>query len=85
MKKIYIKKINLSQIKWNSRRGILELDILLSNFIKNNHKMSLMLHHQFISLLNNDDIDLYKWLIKLENSKKNYIKKIIEHIKSNFS
>ncbi|HFL8794913.1 MAG TPA: succinate dehydrogenase assembly factor 2 [Candidatus Azosocius sp. HAIN] len=82
MKKNII-KINFSQIKWNSKRGILELDILLSNFINNNKKISLLFHHQFVSLLTNDDIDLYKWLIKYEKINKNYIKNIITYIKNN--
>ena len=82
MKKIQIKKINLSQIKWNSRRGILELDLLLSNFIKKNNNMSLTLHHQFISLLNNDDNDLYNWIIKSIKTNKSYIKQIICFIKN---
>jgi succinate dehydrogenase flavin-adding protein (antitoxin of CptAB toxin-antitoxin module) len=78
-----IKKINLSQIKLNSRRGILELDLLLSNFIKKNNNMTLILHHQFVSMLNNDDMYLYKLLININKSKKQYIEKIITYIKNN--
>ncbi|QQG46699.1 MAG: succinate dehydrogenase assembly factor 2 [Candidatus Azosocius agrarius] len=76
-----IKKINLSQIKLNLRRGILELDILLFSFISDQHKISLSLHHKFINFLTNDDINLYKLLMDLQQTKKPYINEIIKKIK----
>jgi len=63
--------INLSKIYLSCRRGMLELDILLINFLKHEYNnMDEALLKKFNLLLNESDKDLHNWLIKkgkLEN------------------
>lgn len=55
---------NLSKIKWSCRRGMLELDVILGNFL---HKAYPSLTDKdkqlFITLLNNNDNDLFAWIL----------------------
>ena len=56
--------LSLDILKWRSRRGMLELDLILIDFIDNNYdkltKDQLMQYHE---LLEQADTDLYSWFI----------------------
>ena len=58
------KKMNKKQMLWASRRGMLELDLLLNPFIQQrfNH-LSPVKIQQLIALLSEQDQDLYDWLL----------------------
>jgi antitoxin CptB len=77
------KKEHFNKIYFNCRRGILELDIILINFLEtkyfNLNKYDLQ---QFIDLLKEEDIDLYYWLVKGKVCKNQIFKKIILMIKN---
>jgi antitoxin CptB len=53
----------LSRLRWQCRRGMLELDVLLGKFLEEAF-LNLPENEQdiFIKLLNNSDQDLYYWL-----------------------
>lgn len=77
-----MKKIILSRLRWACRRGMLELDLLLSNFLE---EAFLTLSEQeqasFIELLETNDQDLFLWLTGKEVTKNQKVNLIIEKIR----
>lgn len=59
-----MEKMNLSKFYFKCRRGILELDIILFNFLKNISYMCEEKQKNFLFLLDESDINLYGWLVK---------------------
>lgn len=57
----------IARLRWNCRRGMLELDILLANFLQTQFE-KLSVHDQdlFEELLRCEDQDLYVWLVVKE-------------------
>ncbi len=54
----------LNRAKWASRRGLLELDLLLSPFVKGAFDtLSDELKSDYCALLFNDDQDLMEWIM----------------------
>jgi antitoxin CptB len=53
-----------SKLRWQCRRGMLELDVLLGNFLEKAYR-NLNQENQllFVKLLENNDQDLFNWLI----------------------
>ncbi len=57
-----------AKIRWQSRRGMLELDVILDRFLQ--ARLELMSTTEldvFESVLNNPDPDLYAWLMGYES------------------
>jgi antitoxin CptB len=53
----------LSKLRWACRRGMLELDVLLGNFLAEAYlKASPIDQALFVELLDNGDQDLFEWL-----------------------
>ncbi len=59
-----MKSDNLAQLKWACRRGMLELDVLLGNFLEEVYP-SLSPDHQaaFVALLKQSDPEIFAWLM----------------------
>lgn len=56
-----------TQLKWACRRGMLELDVLLGNFLVNNYDtLNEVQQQQFVALLKEPDPLLFAWLIGQE-------------------
>ncbi len=54
----------ISRLLWQSRRGALELDIILSNYILSCYpKISSELKEQFSELLKEEDPKMLDWLV----------------------
>lgn len=53
----------LPKLRWACRRGMLELDVLLGNFLEEVY-LQLPIEDQeiFVNLLDNNDQDLFMWL-----------------------
>lgn len=52
-----------AHLRWACRRGMLELDVLLGNFLEEHYlKLSPETQAVFVQLLSNDDQSLYLWL-----------------------
>ena len=69
-------------------RGTKELDLILGNFISDNiNQMSEDEITEFVALLNSEDPDIYKWIVKFEvpndKSLNDIIIKIREYLKVN--
>lgn len=63
--------MNINKVKWQSRRGMLELDLLLNPFIENYFKdLSLTQQKLYWQLLAEEDNDLWRWLLELEKPPK---------------
>jgi antitoxin CptB len=51
------------KLRWACRRGMLELDVLLGNFLEERYLgLSQPEQMDFVSLLNENDQDLFMWL-----------------------
>lgn len=58
---------NIKQIHWACRRGMRELDILIMPFFEKHYiYLSDEEKQSFISLLNEDDPTLFRWLMRQE-------------------
>ena len=69
MKPDDLKKIgdNLTQLKWACRRGMLELDVLLGNFLNEAYPtLSIEDKSAFVELLSCADPALFAWLLGRE-------------------
>ncbi len=72
---------NISKLEWACRRGMLELDVLLGNFLKEAYShLSLADKAQFIALLNYSDPELFAWLMGRDLPSDQGLIKIIEEI-----
>lgn len=55
---------NMSKLQWACRRGMLELDVLLSNFLKSRYlDLTVVEKQAFVKLLNQADPELFSWLL----------------------
>ena len=72
-----------AKIIWNCRRGMLELDLILTRFVQN--ELERLNSHQvasFEALLNNPDPDLYAWFMGYEQPENKDFHDIIEYIRN---
>ena len=56
--------VRMERLRWRSRRGLLELELLLAPF--NDHRLRLLcesLLGEYETLLDYDDIDVHEWLM----------------------
>ncbi|MCP3672857.1 MAG: succinate dehydrogenase assembly factor 2 [Gammaproteobacteria bacterium] len=62
-------KNKIAQIKWACRRGMLELDFILNEFLADGFlKLSDAEHDELLTFLENSDPDLYAWLMGFRKS-----------------
>lgn len=62
--------MKFSQLYWQCRRGNLELDLQLKNYLENVYpKVSELERQQFVELLKLDDMDLLPAVLALVNQK----------------
>jgi antitoxin CptB len=78
------------RLKWACRRGMLELDVLLSNFLTDQYfKLKKEEKSYFIILLDCSDPEIFSWLLGHEEPEdqglKNITKVIREHARSRIS
>jgi antitoxin CptB len=78
-----------SRLKWATRRGMLELDVLLGDFFNKGYsKLSEENKILFEKLLHSSDPELFAWLLGQEDPQDAELSKIIEvirqHVKSRF-
>lgn len=75
----YVSKI--TTIKWRCRRGMLELDLFLIPFCEKIYPiLSIEEKNIFVELLNENDVDLFEWLMdrnQCKNTQFNHIIKLI--------
>lgn len=76
--------LSRSHIRWQCRRGMLELDLILSSFCEK-HLETIIdnLLEDFAFLLNHTDQELYDWLVLNQASYPERVNDIINKIRSN--
>jgi len=75
--------VDLKKMYWHSRRGMLELDLLLVPFAE--HKLSALNESQisdYERLLLEEDQDIYQWLVKKQQAPNVSLQNIIDIILS---
>jgi len=80
--------VDKNRVIWHSRRGMLELDLLLEPFARNRFEtLSVEQQQRYQQLLSCEDQDLYRWLLQCqppaESSLVPIIELILAHAKSN--
>lgn len=62
------KSLSLPQLRWQCRRGMLELDLVLMSFLEKKYdSLAIDEQQQFAALLNFPDPMLYTWLLEKNN------------------
>ena len=71
------------RLYWQCRRGMLELDYLLQNFLENSFDLLEAEEKQrFVQLLSESDQDLFAWLLNPEGSVPDCYASLVEAIRS---
>ena len=66
---------------WHSRRGMLELDLMLGPFVRECYPgLDSELQHAYQRLLECEDQDLFRWLVGTEQVENKEIATIVQHI-----
>lgn len=72
-----------SRLKWQCRRGMKELDLLLTRYLEQEYNRAPLAEQQtFQTLLELPDIDLYTYLIGQETPGDDKLLKLIEKIRN---
>lgn len=75
--------MNKNQLFWASRRGMLELDLILLPFVEKAYpQLSDNDKRSFESLLECEDQDLLAWLLRGEHPSDEAIQKIVQLVRS---
>lgn len=70
------------RLRWACRRGMLELDVLLGNFLTERYEgLSPEEQETFVNLLAENDQDLFMWLTGKEVCSKSALAPMIENIR----
>lgn len=57
--------VNLNKLRWQCRRGIKEVEVILAPFFEDHFQsLSSELQQEFVALLECHDVDLFEWLTK---------------------
>lgn len=60
-------KYNLNQVSWRSRRGMLELDLILEPFVAEAFEgLAVEDQDRFVKMLEGEDQDMFRWFLKAE-------------------
>lgn len=82
-----MKPETIARLRWSCRRGMLELDVLLGNFLEEVFfTVSEQEQDMFVQLLSNNDQDLFNWLtgkeVPVDPNTKIMIEKVRLHAKN---
>lgn len=73
-----------NRLFWASRRGMLELDLVLLPFLENIYEtLSEEDKQRYIRLLDEQDQDLFAWFLRREDPEDPELKKIVQIIRDN--
>ncbi|WP_226702585.1 succinate dehydrogenase assembly factor 2 [Microbulbifer elongatus] len=73
-----------NRLFWASRRGMLELDLVLLPFLENVYEtLSEEDKQRYITLLDEQDQDLFAWFLRREDPEDPELKKIVQIIRDN--
>lgn len=73
---------NPARLQWACRRGMLELDVLLGNFLKEGYALLPQEDKaSFVELLNCSDPELFSWFLGRERPVDNHLAEMVETIR----
>ncbi|MFD1216266.1 MULTISPECIES: FAD assembly factor SdhE [Microbulbifer] len=73
-----------NRLFWASRRGMLELDLVLQPFLENVYETLAPEDQQrYIKLLDEQDQDLFSWFLRREDPQDEDLKRIVQIIRDN--
>lgn len=73
-----------NRLLWASRRGMLELDLVLQPFLENHyHDLSQTNKERFWRLLEAEDQDLFLWFMRREDPQDKELLEIVQVIRDN--
>ena len=74
--------IELNRLFWHSRRGMLELDVILRPFMDEDlPQLSERIQRGFVRLLESSDLELFRWLLRGESPVDAEFRELIEVIR----
>lgn len=74
---------DLKRIGWHSRRGMLELDLVLMPFVHNTlASLDAVDQQRYVELLAQEDTDIFRWLLRSEQPEDADLQRIVDLILS---
>jgi antitoxin CptB len=74
---------NIPRLRWACRRGMLELDVLLGNYLNNAYlDLSLADKKLFVALLGQPDPEIFEWLMGHSHPEDPGLAHIVDKIRS---
>ncbi|MFT6791151.1 MAG: antitoxin CptB [Cellvibrionaceae bacterium] len=78
--------MELNRIRWASRRGMLELDLILQPFIENSYSaLSREDQQRYQKLLDEQDVDLFAWLLNHQIPPNQELQRIVQIVRDSVS
>lgn len=72
------------RICWHSRRGMLELDLIMEPFVKKHFRdLSAEDQQRYVKLLEEEDTDMFRWFLRAELPEDPELKRIVSLILEN--
>ena len=79
-----MKHMDRNRLFWASRRGMLELDLVLLPFLENVYEtLEPEDQQRYIRLLDEEDQDLFAWFLRREDPQDEDLKHIVQIIRDN--
>ena len=73
-----VSEIEYKRIGWHSRRGMLELDLILGPFVRHSFiDLASDDQQRYIALLEQEDTDIFRWLLRAESPPDGDLKRIV--------
>jgi len=70
-----------SRMVWRSRRGMLELDLMLAPFVEHEYDaLPVETKQLYLELLKEEDQDLFRWFLKAETPPQEHLARIVNLI-----
>jgi antitoxin CptB len=77
--------MDMTRLKWQCRRGMLELDLLLESFLETQYPLlDKEQKHQFREMLEIPDPELYAFLMGKKKTKDGLLDDIIKQVRSSY-
>jgi len=76
--------VNEKRLVWASRRGMLELDLILMPFLENIYPALAQVDKElYWQLLGEEDQDIYAWCMRRDDPEKQHLQRIVGIIRDN--
>ena len=76
--------VDQKRLLWASRRGMLELDLILLPFLENIYPtLEVVDQKSYVKLMECEDQDMYAWFMRRENPEDTTLQRIVELVRNN--